>query len=60
MIKQKVSFIGAIICVIAGLVSALTMIGKAGLASILTLFFSGFAAGATLVNAIMTKKIGNK
>jgi hypothetical protein len=54
--KQKISFIGAIISVIAGFIAALTMIEKIGLASILTLFFSGFAAGATFVNAIKTKK----
>jgi hypothetical protein len=49
MNKQKLSFIGTIISVTAGFISALTMMEKIGLASIMTLFFSGFAAGATLV-----------
>ena len=56
MNKQKISFIGAMVSVIAGFIAALTMMEKIGLASILTLFFCGFAAGATFVNAIMTKK----
>jgi hypothetical protein len=54
--KQKLSFIGAIISVIVGFISALTMIEKIGLASILTLFFCGFTAGATLVNAIKQRQ----
>jgi hypothetical protein len=54
--KQKLSLIGAIISVLAGFLSALTMIEKIGLASILTLFFSGFAGGATLVNLIKQRQ----
>jgi hypothetical protein len=60
MNKQKISFIGAMVSVIAGFIAALTMIEKISLASILTLFFSGFAAGAAFVNAIMQKKIVKK
>jgi hypothetical protein len=56
MNKQKISFIGIVISVIAGLVSALTMVEDVGLAKILTLFFCGFAAGATLVNALKTRQ----
>jgi len=54
--KQKISFIGAIISIIAGFISALTLKQEIVIAKILTLFFSGFAAGATLVNAIRIKK----
>jgi hypothetical protein len=56
MNKQKISFIGTIISIIAGFVSALTLKQDIGIAKILTLFFCGFAAGATLVNAIRIKK----
>lgn len=56
MTRQKISFIGSMISVIAGFITALTMVEKIGLASILILFFSGFAAGATLVQAIVSKK----
>jgi len=54
--KQKISFIGAVISVIAGFVSVLTLKQDIGIAKILTIFFCGFAAGATLVNAIRIKK----
>lgn len=56
MNKQKISFIGAIISIVAGFVSALTLMEEIGIAKILTIFFCGFAAGATLVNAIRIKK----
>jgi multisubunit Na+/H+ antiporter MnhG subunit len=55
--KRKVSFIGTIIVIIAAIIYALTMLEKVGLASILALYFSGFASGATLVAAIKSKKM---
>ena len=60
MKKEKISFIGAIISVIAGFIAALTMKEEIGLAKILTLFFCGVATGATLVNAIRLKMEKNK
>lgn len=56
MNRQKIFFIGAVISIIAGFVSALTLMEEIGIAKILTIFFCGFAAGATLVNAIRIKK----
>ncbi len=48
--KQRLSLIGTALFVFAGIVGGITMVGQnAGLAQVLTVFFSGMGAGATLV-----------
>ena len=51
--KQRVTLIGTALCIFAGIVAGITMVGQAaGLAQVLTVFFSGMGAGATLVSAL--------
>jgi hypothetical protein len=56
-IKKRIALIGIIVSILAGFVSGLNIIGeKAGLASVLIIFFSGFGGGASLV-AFLIKNV---
>lgn len=48
--KQRLSLIGTALFIFAGIIGGITMVGQnAGLAQVMTVFFSGMGAGATLV-----------
>ena len=50
VIKKRLALIGIIASIFAGFVAGLDIIGgKAGLASIIAIYFSGFGGGASLV-----------
>ena len=57
--KQRVTLIGTALFIFAGIVGGITMVGQnAGLAQVLTVFFSGMGAGATLVSALRKQSTG--
>lgn len=60
--KNRFYLIGVVLTVIAGIVSLSSLDGKEfGLASLLTVFFTGFTAGATLTAYISERrKVKNK
>lgn len=54
--RRRIALTGLVICVASGLLSAMTCIGsEARLVHVLTIFFSGFGGGASLV-ALVKKK----
>ena len=57
ILKERITLIGIICSIIAGLISGITMIGEtATIANVLIVFFSGMAGGASLVSFIRLKK----
>jgi hypothetical protein len=54
--KQKIFLIGILLFIVAGLVSAISVIGRqARLVDVLILFFTGFAGGAFLISFIRAR-----
>ena len=54
--RRRIALAGLVICIAAGLISAVDVIGsEARLVHVLTIFFSGFGGGASLV-AFLKKK----
>ena len=53
-IRQRLSIIALVASVLAGVISSLLVVGReARLVDVLTIFFSGFAGGASLASFIM-------
>jgi hypothetical protein len=60
-VKTRISIVGIIVSIIAALLSAMLSAGSdVRLAFVLTVFFSGFAGGASLVALISGLKNRNK
>jgi hypothetical protein len=54
--RRKISLGGLILCIVAGFFSSVYVIGsEARLVQVLTIFFSGFGGGASLVAFIKKK-----
>lgn len=58
--KEQMNIFMFIIFLIASIASALTVSGNVRLVTIITLYSSGFGAGATLISFLMERKMKNK
>jgi len=58
--KNKIYLIGVVLSIIAGFVSLFSIYGKeSGLASLITVFITGFTGGASLTAYISERRKGN-
>ena len=57
--KQRLKLMAAILCIVAGLVPGLLLVGReARMVDVITLFAAGFGGGASLVSFIFGAKGG--
>lgn len=58
--KERLKLAAMIIFIISSVLSAFTLAGEVRAVTIITLYASGFGAGATIISFLMERKMKNK